>query len=221
MHGIARLALAAAIGFTAAAQAGTLTPSNALYEIKVERIWNESTHPAAWPGDVAHFSPGIGAAHSAGYRLFADGAIATPGLETLSQKGKTMPFDREIAGAQDQGAVGSVFMLSPVRISGGEVSAQFEADDEHPMVSFAQMVAPSPDWFTGVTAVSLKRDGRWIDSETMPLYAWDSGTNAATTYTAAKIEQQPFVPTALNRAPMFVRDGNLVPVGKVTIRKVR
>ena len=108
-----------------------------------------------------------------------------------------------------------------MRISGGEVSAQFEADDEHPMVSFAQMVAPSPDWFTGVTAVSLKRDGRWIDSETMPLYAWDSGTNAATTYTATKIEQRPFVPTALNRAPMFVRDGNPVPVGKVTIRKVR
>ena len=218
-----QLALVAAIAaVSTAAQAGTLTPvSTALYEIKVERTWSESTHPLAWPGDVAHFSPGIGAAHGAGYQLFAPGAIATPGLETLSQKGKTMPFDREIAGAQDQGAVGGVFMLSPVRIAGGEVSAQFEADDEHPMVSFAQMVAPSPDWFTGVTAVALKRDGRWIDAQTLPLYAWDSGTNAATTYTAAKIAQEPFVPTALNQAPMFVRDGKPVAVGKVTIRKIR
>ena len=89
------------------------------------------------------------------------------------------------------------------------------------MVSFAQMIAPSPDWFTGVASVELKRGGRWIDGETMPIYAWDSGTNNAATYQAAKVAVEPFAATSISRAPMFVRDGKPVPVGKVTIRKLR
>ncbi|MEO8485075.1 MAG: spondin domain-containing protein [Betaproteobacteria bacterium] len=218
MHRTTKRALTAALGL-AASQA--LAAGVAVYEVRVERTWSDATHPRDYPGDIAHFSPGIGAAHAPGYRMFAEGGIATPGLETLSQKGKTSPFDMEIAGAQDKGAVGSVFMLAPVRIVGGESKAEFKADDAHPMVSLAQMLAPSPDWFTGVSSVALKRDGRWIDGESMALYAWDSGTNHATTYQAARIAVEPFVATSLNRAPMFVRDGNAVPVGKVTIRKLR
>lgn len=218
MHRFAKLALAVSL-----ALAGTqaLAAGTALYEIRVERTWSESTHPRDYPGDAAHFSPGIGATHGKDYRMFSVGGIATPGLETLSQKGRTAPFDMEIAGAQDKGAVGAVFTLSPIRIANGESSAQFQADDEHPMVSFAQMVAPSPDWFTGVTAVELKRDGRWIEAETLPLYAWDSGTNAATTFLAPKVAIDPFAPTSINASPIFVRDGKPVPVGKVTLKKIR
>ena len=218
MPRVTRFALAVALAL-AASQA--LAAGVAVYEIRVERSWSESTHPRDYPGDMAHFSPGIGATHAAGYRMFSEGGIATTGLEMLSQKGKTSPFDMEIAGAQDKGAVGSVFMLSPIRIAGGESSAQFKADDAHAMLSFAQMVAPSPDWFTGVTAVPLKRDGRWVESESMALVAWDSGTNDATTFQAAKVAVHPFVPIAINTNPIFVRDGKPVPVGKVTIRKLR
>ena len=162
-----------------------------------------------------------GATQAPAYKMFAEGGMASPGLEVLSQKGQVSPFDMEIAGAQDKGAIGSVFKLAPVRIAGGESRAEFKADDMHAMVSFATMIAPSPDWFTGVASVALKRDGRWIEGETLALYAWDSGTNGATTYQAAKVAVQPFAPTSINRAPMFVRDGTPVPVGKVTIRKVR
>jgi len=66
----------------------------------------------------------------------------------------------------------------------------------------------------------LKRDGKWIDAETVTLYAWDSGTNNATTYKADKIAVNPFVPIMLNDAPMFLQKGTRVPVGTATIRKV-
>ncbi len=82
------------------------------------------------------------------------------------------------------------------------------------------MVAPSPDWFTGVASLALKRDGQWIESETVTLYAWDSGTNAATSYKAEKIAVNPFVPITLNGAPMFVKDGQRIPVGTATIRRI-
>ena len=217
MNRFTQLALAAAVALAASQAAAGV----AVYEVRVERTWSDATHPRDFPGDVAHFSPGIGATHAPAYRMFSEGGIATAGLEQLSQKGRTSPFDMEIAGAQDKGAVGGVFMLAPIRIAGGESKAEFKADDKHTMVSFAQMIAPSPDWFTGVASVELKRGGRWIDGETMPIYAWDSGTNNAATYQAAKVAVEPFAATSISRAPMFVRDGKPVPVGKVTIRKLR
>jgi hypothetical protein len=218
MKTFAQAALAAAVSLSVSQ---ALAAGVAVYELRVERSWSESTHPRDYPGDIAHFSPGIGATHAAGYRMFAQGGTATAGLEMLSQKGQVTPFDKEIGDAQDRGEVGSVFKLSPVRIAGGEARAEFKADDAHALVSFAEMIAPSPDWFTGVASLPLKRDGRWIDVETVTLVAWDSGTNDATTYQAAKVAVQPFAPTSINRAPMFVRDGAPVPVGKVTIRKLR
>ena len=217
MNRFTQLALAAAVALAASQAAAGV----AVYEVRVERTWSDATHPRDFPGDVAHFSPGIGATHAPAYRMFSEGGIATAGLEQLSQKGRTSPFDMEIAGAQDKGAVGGVFMLAPIRIAGGESKAEFKADDKHTMVLFAQMIAPSPDWFTGVASVELKRGGRWIDGETMPIYAWDSGTNNAATYQAAKVAVEPFAATSISRAPMFVRDATPGRVAKVPIRTLR
>ena len=189
------------------------------YEVRIERTWSQATHPLDYPAD-AHFSPGIGATHNAKYRMFAEGGTATAGLETLSQRGKTTPFDKEIAAAKGHGNVGTVFNFEPLKTEGATTTATFEATDGYPLVSLAAMVAPSPDWFTGLASFALKRDGKWIDSETVTLYAWDSGTNNATTYKAKKITAKPFQPIAINGAPMFVKDGKKVPVATLTIRRM-
>ena len=75
MHRFAKLALAASFA-VAATQA--FAAETVVYEIRVERTWSDATHPRDYPGDAAHFSPGIGAAHGKGYRMFADGGIAKP-----------------------------------------------------------------------------------------------------------------------------------------------
>ena len=67
--------------------------------------------------------------------------------------------------------------------------------------------------------MALKRNGQGSHTETFTLYAWDSGTNNAMTYKAEKIAVNPFAPTALNDAPMFMKDAKRVPVGTVTIRR--
>jgi hypothetical protein len=220
-----RLVPIAAASLLAACAGPTIAPPatdapGTTYEITVLREWSETTHPADWPGLAAHFTGAIGATHDGGYALFGDGRIATPGLETLSQRGKTSPFDRELAAAQGSGAVGAVFALEPIRWPRASSTVIVTATDAHPYVSFAMMLAPSPDWFTGVASLPLKRDGRWIELDTVTLYAWDSGTSAAKTYKAEKIAVSPFEPTAINRSPIFVKDGRPVPVGTVTIRKV-
>jgi len=192
----------------------------ATYEITIIRAWSEASHPLDWPGVTAHFTGGIGATHNGTYTMFRAGGIATPGLEMLSQKGMLSPFDQELAAAKDRGAVGTIFQYGAIWTVGGTASFNIRATDAFAMVSFANMVAPSPDWFTGVSAIALKRDGNWIESETVTLYAWDSGTNDARTYKAEKIVVNPFTSIALNDAPIFNQSGNRKPVGTVTIRKV-
>ena len=215
------LALAAAT--TLAACAGSMvTPEGpgATYEVTITRSWSEATHALDWPGITAHFTGGIGATHDAAYAMFGAGMIATPGLEMLSQKGMATPFDQELAAEQARGNVGAIFTTSALWTVGGTTSVRVRATDKFPLLSFAMMVAPSPDWFTGIPSLALRRDGKWIDNETVTLYAWDSGTNNATTYKADKIAVNPFLPIALNDAPMFLQKGTRVPVGTASIRKV-
>jgi len=211
-----------ACGLLAACAGSTVAPqmSGVAYEITVVRNWSETTHPLDWPGAAGHFTGAIGAIHNDKYAMFGAGKIATPGLELLSQKGMGTLFRQEIEAEQGRGTVDSIITLDPIRMAGGSSTMQVRATDAHPLVSFAMMVAPSPDWFTGVTAIALKRNGQWIESETVTLYAWDSGTNDAKTYKAAKIAVNPFVPITINAAPMFVMGGNRIAVGTATIRKV-
>src|SRR5216117_448961 len=91
----------------------------AKYEVTVERTWSEAAHPLDWPGNAAHFTGAIGATHNGSYTMFGEGMIATPGLEVLSQKGESTPFDEELAAARKRGTVGTVFTLDPIRVVGG------------------------------------------------------------------------------------------------------
>ena len=135
----------------------------ATYEITVVRSWSEATNPLDWPGVTAHFTGGIGATHNDAYAMFGAGRIATTGLEMLSQKGMSTPFDQELAAAKSGGNVGAIFQTGAIWPVGGTTTAQVTATDAFPILSFAMMVAPSPDWFTGVPALTLKRNGQWID----------------------------------------------------------
>ena len=48
---------------------------------------------------------------------------------------------------------------------------------EHPRVTLLTMVAPSPDWFVGVSGLLLLNSGgRWLRSHEVELYPWDAGT---------------------------------------------
>ena len=81
------------------------------------------------------------------------------------------------------------------------------------------MLAPSPDWFTGVADFDLMTDSRWIDEVTLPLWAWDSGTDGGTTYAAPDHDLQPQQSVRLVATPHFLTPNGLIPVGTATIRR--
>jgi hypothetical protein len=53
------------------------------------------------------------------------------------------------------------------------------------------MIAPSPDWFTGVHGLSLVENGRWLDQKTVVLDLYDAGTDSGVTYNSLDVDTQP------------------------------
>lgn len=208
------LGVAVALGLAAVMVQGATAGSqpSAKYSVTFQGSWSQETHPLEFPAN-AHFSGLIGATHNSHYTIFSEGGRATEGLERLAEAGRHNPLDAEIKGAMEAGTVGALIESGPVKPVPGQVEASFNIDDTHPMVSLVAMIAPSPDWFTGVS-VNLRENGQWLAEKTVTVYAWDAGTDIGSTYQAPDANSREKV--IINTAPHFQTAGKLMPVGTFT-----
>jgi hypothetical protein len=81
------------------------------------------------------------------------------------------------------------------------------------------MFAPTPDWFTGVSGLSLLDEhGNWVKSKIVTLYPFDAGTEQNGRYAL----HQPPEPT---RRPIYSLSGSewftTEPVGNFTFSRVK
>jgi hypothetical protein len=74
------------------------------------------------------------------------------------------------------------FESASLRNFPASTSLKFEASDTHAYLSALSMIAPSPDWFVGVSNLALKQDNRWITDQTIPLIPWDAETEDGTQF---------------------------------------
>lgn len=195
------------------------------YSVTFVPTWNPATHPLEYP--ITHakgglLTPMIGATHGSRYRIFEAGKRPTPGLEALSEMGKHDPLDAEIREAIARGGAGSLIELTegapgPVH---APVTYSFEVDSRHPLVSLVGMIAPSPDWFYGVSGVPLQKRGRWMPEVTVDAFAWDSGGDAGKTYLDEDRDIPSKEPTRSAMTAHFRRNGKPVPVGKFVFKMV-
>ena len=199
--------------------AGASAAQEVTYRITVEGAWTATSHPHEYPRD-AHFSWLTGATHDAGYRLFEAGGAATPGLEALAEDGELTPYDEEIQAAIDQGSAGALFQARPIDKMPGTTTFEITLDQRHPLVSLVTMIAPSPDWFTGVADVRLLENGAWVAEKTLDLEAWDAGTDSGATFTSSDADTMPREAVRLLDTEHFAIDGKIVPVGTVTFKRL-
>jgi hypothetical protein len=208
---------------SAAAAAGAPAVGSAEYTLVFRSTWTPATHPVEYPAAGAltgpHFSGLIGASHNTSFSLFTDGTPPSPGLERLSEEGKHDPLDAEIRAATGAGGVGTLFESGPLRDFADSVVTTVTVDEAHPLISFAAMVAPSPDWFTGASSVNLLENGAWVPSRTITLNAWDSGGDDGVTYKSADRNTDPKKPTMQAATKHFVVNGQAVPVATVVITR--
>jgi hypothetical protein len=190
------------------------------YRIEVDIAWSEETHPHDF-FPAAHLTALIGAAHDSRYILFADGRTASSGLQSVAERGKNLILRAELEDARDRDRVGDVFEGDDLETVPGRMGASFNASEEHSSVSFVTMIAPSPDWFTGVANVPLFAGGEWLDRVEVPLWAWDAGSDSGTNWTAENAETQPRESVRLLSAPYFFDAEGLRRMGTAVLVRVK
>ena len=163
--------------------------SGATYRVTFTGAWSDAATPGGVP-EGAHFSPLIGAVHNAAVAFLEAGGAASPGIESMAERGRQATLREEIEAA----GANWLSVLAKESGTGATDSATFEAVSvtlDHPRVTLLSMIAPSPDWFVGVFGLSLlDGEGAWVQTLAVDLFPWDAGTeegdafsfdNAATT----------------------------------------
>jgi len=189
--------------------------ATATYRVVFEATWSASTHPTNFPGG-AHFSPLIGAVHNAGVTFWVRDGTATPGIESMAETGGTGTLAAEIQ-AEIPGNALAVVNGSGIRSPGSTTIQAIALREDFPLVTLVTMIAPSPDWFVGVSGLSLRdADENWIEELEVVLYPYDAGTDSGPVYTSANDDTQPKEPIRNLRGESPFSDA---PIGTFTFTR--
>jgi hypothetical protein len=198
--------LASAAATTAAA------PFDAVYNVTFDATWSAATHPQDFPPNP-HFSGLIGGNHNDMVAFWEVGELASLGIQRMAEWGAKSPLDEEVEAAIAAGNAGAVISGGHIAVSPGSVSEIFVVSQDFPLVTLVTMIAPSPDWFVGVSGLSLFESGDWIEELVVELWAYDAGTDSGPSYASPN---QPTVP----HEPIYLKDDGPftpgVPIGTFT-----
>jgi hypothetical protein len=186
--------------------------STAAYTVTFNATWSSATHPTEFPGN-AHFSGLIGGTHDSSVSFWRGGDLASRGIQNMAELGSKVPLSNEVDSAIRAGSAEYLLSGGGISHSPGSVSLSFQISATHPLVTLVSMVAPSPDWFAGVSGLSLYSGGSWVDSLEVALYPWDAGTDDGVTYASPDLPAIPHHPVAPIQSPPFLVNGSVPSLG--------
>lgn len=162
----------------------TLHAQHVDYRVTFDATWSRETHPLRFPPSP-HFSNLVGGTHNSSVKFWEVGQTASRGIEAMAEVGATGGLLQEIQTAIQAGNAEFSFSGPILNPSPGQVSMEFQASKEFPLITLVTMIAPSPDWFVGTESLSLLDEtGNWIRNHTFELIPYDSGTDAGDDYTS-------------------------------------
>jgi len=190
----------------------------ASYTLTFQSAWSPSTHPDQYPGG-AHWSGLVGGLHNGNVTFWKVGELASTGVKNVAEVGSKTAMLSEVNAAITAGTAGST--LSGSGNSGtGSVQLTFTANRAFPLATVITMIAPSPDWFAGVSGLELiDENGQWKDEVVVSLDLFDSGTDDGTTYTSANSVSSPPVQIFQRTGFPALVDSELVSFGSFTFSR--
>lgn len=195
------------------------TPTIARYRVVFESTWSPENHPTDFPA-AAHYSRLIGGTHTTAVAFWREGALASEGIRRMAERGAISPLDAEVMDAIAAGVAEHALVGPGLGTSPGNTAMEFEISKAFPLVTLVTMVAPSPDWFVGVSGLALLVNGAWVDELDVPLHAYDAGTDSGTTYTSPDAETTPQGPVARIHDAPLAGSGSDVPLGRFHFTRV-
>ena len=161
-------------------------PASAEYRLTLSIDWTSTTHPGTLPPN-AHVSGPIVAAHASPGAMFQQGALASPGVESMAETGSVSTLLAELRANPDV-----TFSASDASVFGtADRTFTFTLDQNADLVSLTTMLAPSPDWFVGFADHDLFVDDAWVESVSFPLGNYDAGTDSGSGFQSPNADTQP------------------------------
>ncbi len=202
------------------AAASDATSSSARYAVSITLNWTQENNPAEFPFG-AHWSRLLAVAHTGRYALFNDGDTASSGLALIATNGRTSVLEAELDEVQRRRRASEPIIVRGIAGGAGTFSLQIDVSQRLSRVSFATMLAPSPDWFAGVSGAELAdADGNWRETVSLPVWVWDAGADSGVTFRSDNAPTQPRQSVRLLTHPAFLQADGLRPIGTVTFRRL-
>lgn len=196
--------------------AATFDPSSttAVYRVTFASTWSDVTHPGAFPAG-GHYSALVGATHRANTRFWRNRGRASFGIEAMAEDGDPYPLVERVEARIAQGRADQV-LLGTGLASPGSTSIVFTAQADFPFLTLVSMLAPSPDWFVGVSRLPLRDGDAWKEQIEVPLRPWDAGTDRGKSFESDDAESSGVVRRLRNK--YFKKSSP--PVGSFTIERI-
>jgi len=156
---------------------------SASYSAEFKSTWSADTHPTEFP-DQAHFSELIGATHNSEVSFWSIGQKASAGIKDVSEQGINRKFIKEVKWAMKIGKAGSVVNGPDIKTASGLAEVEFKVSNQYSLLTLMTMIAPSPDWFVGVSGLNLCENGAWVQNKSIDLKVYDAGTDEGEAYTS-------------------------------------
>ena len=164
--------------------------SEAIYSVTIRGSWTTAVTSGGLPSG-AHFTRLIGGVHNAGVTFLREGGRATAGVEFMAELGGTSTLANEVRAAEPN-ALAVLQGSGNIRPTGSSTIDSVTLTTDHPRVTLLTMIAPSPDWFVGVSGLSLlDAQAEWRASLTVNLYPWDAGTEEGTEFSLSNPATSP------------------------------
>lgn len=165
-------------------------PAQAHYRMTFTATWRQSTHPLNFPPNP-HFSDLIGATHNSEIKFWELGEASSQGIENMAELGVTSDFAMEIQAAKNESKAEFLLTGGSIFPSPGAIDLEFDISQSYPLVTLVCMLAPSPDWFVGISALNLFENGQWVREKIVELEVYDAGSDDGAVFTSSNSDVDP------------------------------
>ncbi len=200
------------IGSALFASAG-MAQGTATYELTFTSTWTADTHPAGYPPNP-HFSGMIGGTHNDAVQFWSTGEVASDGIKSMAELGAKGTFRSEINRTKEANNADEIIDGRGLGRPPTSAKTTFNIRPPWNLVTVTSMLAPSPDWFVGVSSLNLLDENKnWIDTLVVDLYVYDAGTDSGPNYTSPNQATNPRRKIKRIGESPFLVDGEVKPVG--------
>ena len=102
----------------------------------------------------------------------------------MAELGATSPLSNEINQKIVDGEGYELVIGENLGSGVGKIKVDVNVNKENSSVTFATMIAPSPDWYLAVVNINLLENEEFVNEKIVTASIYDAGTDSGTNYTS-------------------------------------